>query len=276
MRTSITKYIIAFLLVVSVAVVSQAEDSIEVIQLKGRTAEEMIPIIRPLMKQNEALSGRGYSLIIRASQDTLQSIRQIIAQLDRPPKRLMISVRRGNSNSVKRNEFSASGTIKSGNAEIRLNDRQRYEGQAKLRIIENQRENDNNSIQRINSIEGRQSFIQSGTLVPTGQRQTDRFGNVTDSVQYRNASTGFYVLPRVNDNKVTLEISTNSVSINQRGQQSFNTQQAQTSLTGEVGKWMAIGGISQQSSTKRNGILYSTKRSAQQDSQIYIKVDVIK
>ncbi len=73
---------------------SQAGDRIEIVQLQNRSAEELLPLIRPLLDADEALSGTGYQLIVRASDARQNEIRSLIAQLDQAARQLRISVRR--------------------------------------------------------------------------------------------------------------------------------------------------------------------------------------
>ncbi|MDH5594273.1 MAG: hypothetical protein OEY68_07710, partial [Gammaproteobacteria bacterium] len=72
------------------------ETSINIIELHSRTTEEIIPVLKPLLDNNTAITGTGYQIIIRATPSKLAEIRQIIDQLDKTPKSLLISVKHGN------------------------------------------------------------------------------------------------------------------------------------------------------------------------------------
>ncbi len=246
-------------------------DRIEVIQLQGRSANDIIPIIQPLLGADTGLSAQGYKLIVRGSEKTISQVRDLVLQLDHPLKQLMISLRRGGQSIHNDNELSASGSIKSGNARLSVGD----EHKNNVRLYESRRSINNNSIRRIHVTEGRQAFIQTGQLVPVGERRTDRFGNQSNSVRYKNASSGFYVLPRLAGDRVNLDVLQNSMSIDRHGRQRFNVQRTGTTLSGKIGEWISIGGVTQQLNQSKSGILHSTQRNANSDSQLYIKVDVI-
>ncbi|MCK4744134.1 MAG: hypothetical protein KAT25_09960 [Sulfuriflexus sp.] len=248
-----------------------AADRIEVIQLQGRSADEIISIIQPLLEPSVGLSSQGYKLIIRGSEKDIAQAREIISQLDSAPKQLTISLRYGGGSTYNRNGISASGTIKSGDVQASVNG----SGPASVRLHETRRSINDDSIRRINVIEGRQAFIQTGQLLPVGQSRTDQFGNKSKSVSYKNINSGFYVVPRLSGEFVNLELLQNRTSIDRHGRQTFNTQRTGTTLRGRLGEWISIGGISQQSTQSGSGILHSTRRNSNVDSQLHIKVDVV-
>jgi len=246
-------------------------DRIEVIQLQGRSANEIIPIIQPMLDPNAALSAQGYKLIVRGSEKTILRVRELVLQIDHPPQQLMISLRRGSEASFNRNEISASGTINSGSGRLSVNDSQRNA----IKLHETQKSINDRSTRRIHVTEGRQAFIQTGQLHPVGERHIDQFGRQNNTVRYKNASSGFYVLPRLSGEYIILDVLQNNVSLDRHGRQRFNIQRTGTTLRGKIGEWISIGGVAQQSQQSRSGILHSTRRDSNSDSQLFIKVDVI-
>lgn len=250
---------------------SALADRIEVIHLNGRSANDIIPIIKPLLPPETGLSAQGYQLIVRGSEQTINQVHDVLLQLDHAPKQLMISVRRGAAASFNRNEASASGTISSGNGRLSVNGGK----QNSVKLHETRSSINDKSVRRIHVTEGRQAFIQTGQLIPVGEKYVDRFGNQSSSVRYQNASSGFYVLPRLSGDFVNLDVLQNNTSIDRHGRQRFNVQRTGTTLRGKMGEWISIGGVSQQSNQSKSGILHSTRRDSNSDSQIYIKVDLV-
>jgi len=250
---------------------SALADRIEVIQLKGRSANEMIPIIQPLLGQDVGLSAQGYKLIIRGSEETISQARDLVRQLDHAPKQLTISLRRGAASNYNDNELSASGVIRSGDARLSVNGGHPNS----VRLHETRRSINQDSIRRINVTEGRQAFIQTGQSIPVGQQSSNQFGQRTNSIRYKNATSGFYVLPRLVGDRVSLDVLQNNVSLDRHGRQRFNVQRTGTTLSGRLGEWISIGGVTQQFNQSRSGILHSTRQNSQTNSQLYIKVDVV-
>ena len=248
-----------------------AIDKLEVIPLKHRTANELIPIVSPLLGKGSTVTGQGFTLIIRAEENDIKQVRDVVARLDQAPKRLRISLRRKKSGTTSGHDLGVSGTIHSGEASIQLG----RDEPAKLRIYESTRRSVGNSTQTVHALEGRQAFIQIGQLVPVPERSVDRFGNQQESIKYINASTGFYVLARITDEQVSLDVSPHSITVNKHGQQGFNIQQAKTTLRGKVGTWFSLGGIQQKQHTNSKGITYSTQGRNGLNSEIQIRVDII-
>lgn len=81
------------ILLLLIGQLAHAQGSLEVITLRHRTAEQVIPVLRPLLEPDGALSGQYNQLIVRASAANLAQIRSALDAIDRPQRRLEISVR---------------------------------------------------------------------------------------------------------------------------------------------------------------------------------------
>ena len=72
-----------------------AQNALEIISLRYRTAEQVLPSLRPLLEPGGTISGQGSQLFVRASPANLSDLRLALEVLDTPPRRLLISVRFG-------------------------------------------------------------------------------------------------------------------------------------------------------------------------------------
>src|SRR3989441_7920764 len=81
------------LLVMPAAVAAIAQNALEIIALRHRTAEQVIPALQPLLEPGATVSGQGTQLFVRASPANLAELRRALDSIDRPQKRLLISVR---------------------------------------------------------------------------------------------------------------------------------------------------------------------------------------
>ena len=79
------------LLLASPAVLAQ--ETLEVISLRHRTVDQVLPVLRPLLAPGGALTGQSNQLIVRTSPENLAQIRAVLDAIDQPARRLMISVR---------------------------------------------------------------------------------------------------------------------------------------------------------------------------------------
>jgi type II secretory pathway component GspD/PulD (secretin) len=141
--------------------------------------------------------------------------------------------------------------------------------------------------QTLQVLEGNSAFIRMGQSIPVPQRETVREmvnGRIVErrasSVDYRDVNTGFYVLPRVSGDRVTLEISPQRETLASPEQNlprgSINTQRATTVVSGHLGEWIEIGGISQGIASDRSTTLGSTRELAADNRRILLKVDEIR
>jgi len=85
-----------------------AQGPLEVISLRHRTADQVIPVLRPLLEPGGALSGQYNQLIVRTSPGNLAQIRAVLDSIDQPARRLTISVRFDNAQQAARSGFQDS------------------------------------------------------------------------------------------------------------------------------------------------------------------------
>ena len=63
---------------------------LEVITLQHRSAEEILPIVRPLLDRDGVASGMNNQLILRTSPHNIAEIRKLLDKIDTPLRRLQI------------------------------------------------------------------------------------------------------------------------------------------------------------------------------------------
>jgi hypothetical protein len=217
--------------------VAQA-DSITTIQLQNRPAEEIIPIVKPMLGTNESISGRGFKLFLRSSPTTLEQVEDMIAALDISPKVLQISVFQGSTRGLSELGFSGNIQIESGDTSVSIGTPKKDSGDAGGSItystnrgsgsisgISTRKRLKDNPIHQIRVTEGNEAYIETGEQVPyfSGIDWIGRRG-VAGGIEYKDVITGFYVLPR-----------------------------AQTTLTGRIGEWLLIGGVTEQLKRAQSG-----------------------
>jgi hypothetical protein len=195
-----------------------AQNPLEILTLRHRTADEVIPPLRPLLEPGATLSGRGSQLFVRASPANLDDLRLALEALDRPGKRLQISVRFDESREAGRVrvEAQASGS--------RIN----------LRADQSQRASGERIDQRVQVLEGARAVIYSGRSRPTRQRIRTPGGVIPQEVTVlHDQATGFEVVPRLSGKTVQLEIA---------GQ--AGAAHTATTVQAELGQWIHLGSAS--------------------------------
>ncbi|NNE36960.1 MAG: hypothetical protein HKN08_01545, partial [Gammaproteobacteria bacterium] len=138
--------------------------------------------------------------------------------------------------------------------------------------------NSNNSY-TVQTLDGQPAFIQSGLSVPVQNQQAFINQNgviVQNTVEYVDATSGFYVLPRVNGDTVNVMVTPNETRVRGSITPTFVVQNAQTTVSGRLGEWIEIAGLNTASGDNNQGML-SGNQSKQTDSRtILIKVEEIR
>lgn len=274
----------------SIALPVQAQQMrIEMIPLNNRTADEMVSIIRPLVVNGGSVSSANNQLIVKSTSQNLEEIKQLLQSLDRPLRRLMITVRQDVDGFSERNRQSVSGNYSSGDISISNNVPAPRRGveisgtDGDGNTIRYNHRNTRSNIQdsndyRLQTVEGQAAYIDLGQSVPIPSQTAYRTGRgiiVQDSIEYYDATSGFYVEPRLNGNLVTLLISPYMSRVNPQDGGVFDVQNTETTVQGRLGEWIEIGGVNQQQRTEGGGVLYSTNRNNQETRSILVKVDEI-
>ena len=99
---------------------------------------------------------------------------------------------------------------------------------------------------------------------------------VQDGVEYHDVTSGFYVLPRLQDNNVTLLIAPRLSRVSPNQAAIFDVQNVETTASGRLGEWIQIGGISRQYNNKSKRNLVDTKQRGQEHRNILLKVEELK
>ena len=270
--------------------------ALEVIPLKYRTADQVIPVLKPLLDPHGSISGIQNQLFIRTTPRNLTELKRVLATLDVVPRRLVITVRQDADASRDRTGAGLSARIGSGDAAVmqgggaRTGELTVRRGDDVLRgRVDNTRSLDaDRNTQTLQVLEGSSAYIRVGQSIALPQRHVVRTvidGRVVERVvdtgiEYRDVVGGFYALPRVSGDRVTLEISPQRDSLPGPEQNlpagSVNVQRVVTTVAGRLGEWIEVGGVAQAGSTDQTAILGSTRDTSWENRRILLKVDEIR
>jgi type II secretory pathway component GspD/PulD (secretin) len=242
-----------------------AAQSLVVLDLKYRTADEIIPVLQPLLEKGGALSGQDYKLFVRTSNANLAQIRAALAQLDRQQRQLLVSVRRSSQQEIERESVSASGTVRAGNGSVGSD--------VSVRASQRNLQTQGASVSSVQVIEGNSAFIATGTSVPLVTAVAARGGrrpSVAAEIEYRDLERGFMVTPRIANDQVVLEISQRDERLGNGG---VETQRLDTQISGPLGQWIKLGGVSASSSSNNSGILSRSYSTGSDELSVWVKVE---
>lgn len=263
-------------------------DSIASIELQNRAAEEVIPVVEPMLEAGDAISGQGFTIFLRSSPETLARVRSMIEVLDIPAKVLNVSVFQGSERDLAVLGVGASVQVDRGNASIDVGSGgsdddaaggsitySTESGSAGIDAIRTQKSLQDNPIHQVRVTEGNEAYIETGERIPyfvggwIGPRAA------AGGIEYKDAITGFYVLPRIREDNVILEVSPFKNSRSDTGGGNIDTQSASTTVTGRVGEWLLIGGVTERVNREQNSIGRTIETQSQTSTGIWIKADLV-
>ena len=241
--SSLVRHVL-FVMATVFAIQAGGQGALEVISLRHRTADQVLPALRPLMEPGATLTGQGTQLIVRTSPDNLAELRRALADLDRPLSRLQISVRFEDALERAAQGVETSGRItnRGSSVDVRVQDRQ---SAAAERVD-----------QRVQVLEGARAFISTGRSTP-----------VYDA--FRETSTGFEAIPRLVGGGVLVEIA-------QRRDTLARQQALSTTVSGRLGEWLEIGGAVEAAARDDSAILSARSSGSARTGRIWLRVDELK
>jgi hypothetical protein len=244
-----------------------AQGALEVISLRHRTAEQVIPVLRPLLEPGGALSGQSNQLFVRTSPANLAQIRAVLDSIDQPARRLTISVRFDSSQQAARSGFETDARISNRGSSL------------DTRIQDSRSAREERVDQRIQVLEGGRALISGGESRPLRQReviQTPGGPVVRETTVIQGAATGFEVVPRLSGSTVFLEIAPQREQFAPGGSGAIRSERVATSVSGRLGEWIDLGGATSASMRSDSGILSSTDRSTGGSRGVWVKVEELR
>ena len=241
---------------------ASAKQVIELIPLQYELPENIIPVIRPLLGPEGAANSMNNQLILKLEESQLQEILALVKKLDRPPQRLLIEVSHEGKSRGRHSGYGVQGRLSTDGG-----------NRARVKIKEYRTRNQFDSSQMIHATEGYPALISYGRIIPYQQYDISVYGNqITQrqSTGFRDATSGFYVIPRLNGDRVSLEIQQHRNRYLADG--SIATQDASTFVSGKLGEWISLGAIGESSGRNREGIIQRRTGNFADDQQIYVRV----
>lgn len=256
----------AFLLVV-VSIPAVAQERVEVIPLHHRLAEQVLPVLQPLMTRGVAITASGNKLLVRGDPASIRQVHAILDEIDTDPRRLVISVRSGSAEEGHIAGFTGRGGVVANPDGVSV-----FGGGAGYSDHDRRRES---GVQSVQALEDSDAYIYVGRSLPLPMTRT-LYGPggvvVARSTEYMDVGTGFTARASLIGNRVTVMISP------QRGRMTggvIDGVSMSSSVNGNIGEWIRLGGVSMDRQGRSGGIPgFNTGRRSQVD-ELWIKVEAL-
>ncbi len=254
---------------------AHAATEFKIITLQHRFAEELLPVIQPLVGEDGTASAMQNNLIIRANPKNMAEIEQMISVLDTARQNLRITVSRNGNQTTENSSAAISGRKRIGNTTIETNRNHRSTSDGVTVNIKNQRRSTSNSSQQfIQVLEGERAFISVGQSIPYTQEWINlagRYAHIRRTTEFITIDTGFSVRPRAIGEVIELEVMPRFSQLGQNGIIDFET--LSTVIRARRGEWVDIGSIMQQKDDISYAILNWQSNDLSSSKQLFIKVE---
>jgi hypothetical protein len=279
------KLILTLTCLMMLAGAAHAQQQLEIINLKSRTADQVLPQLRPFVEPGGTLSGMNNQIFIRASEANRRQIKELLGAIDRPPRRLVISVRQDTDSTAVARGGEVSGRVRSG--DVRIESRRTVTGGAGVevrrgddvvrgQVYDSRSAGAERVAQQVQVVEGGKAYINVGTSVPVPLRQVvvgPGGAVVSESVVFRDLGTGFYAEPQLAGDNVTLTISPTHDTPGAYGPGSANIQRLTTTVSGRLGEWIDLGGTVQERAGEESGTLRYSSRGGSTGRRVQLRVE---
>lgn len=259
---------------------THAGSAFNIITLQHRLAEELLPVIRPLVGNDGTASAMQNNLIIRTSPEKMQQIEQMISVLDTARQMLKVTVSRGELRHEQKSGIEVSGrTYHNETVNASGSQQHRMKEGLAVDITEQKTTKNLHNTQFIRVLDGEQAFIRVGQSIPYSQQwrtYTQRYASTQQITAFVSIDTGFSVRPTIIGNEVALEITPRFAALGPSalGQsQDINFASLATTIRIPPGGWVSLTGTMQQKDDVSRAILNFQNIQEVSDIQLLVKVD---
>jgi hypothetical protein len=254
---------------------AQAEQNeLHTITLQHRFADDLLPIVEPMVGPQGTASGMNNLLIIRTTPDRMAEIERVVAQLDVVRRNIRIEVSHASDLQSADRRLSASGRGRVGDTEVVIGDSAGRRPGTRVEIGQGSSRIQRQGSQFITVMDGADAFIEVGQSVPYTQQWavfTQRYANIQQTTEFQDITTGFTVSPRYIGDEVEVEITPRIARLGRGGAVDFET--LSTRVRVQPGEWFNLGGTMASSDEVSRAILQSGSSSAAKSSSLMIRVD---
>ena len=245
---------------------------LEVFELRHRPPEELLPVVQDMLAPEGSASALGNKLIVKATPAQLHELRGLLRELDVAARQLLITVRQQRSDDLREREVELSGRIEAGDGEIVLPGERGAPRRPRLRVQDDSASGTRGDRQHIRVLEGYEANIYLGETRPYVLRQYLPDGRYVESTQLQDTLTGFVVRPRLQGERVLLEISPRQERAARAGR--VERMETSTTVSGALGEWLDLSGAVEDIAQRRSGLFAGGNRAGRTEGRVLVKVEL--
>ncbi len=250
---------------------------LQIIELEHRLARDVLPLIGPLVSPGGTLTGTDNRVILRTDAANLAEIERVIATLDVRVRQLRISVAQGRDAATLASGHVLGARIESGDlaAGVGVPAAPGAGSGAQYRSIGTQSREAVHATQFVLTMEGQPAYIDTGADIPQPYAEVTpspyRSG-IGTGIEYRNVGSGFYAIPRLHGEDVTVDIAQRLERMD-AASGAIRTAGGGATVTGRLGEWIPIGGAVTGGALQDSSTIASTRRTGDDAYTVWIKIE---
>lgn len=252
-------------------------------------AEKLVPVLEPMLGPEDRITPFRNKLIVRAPRHRQDKILELLQEVDRPLRNILISVRYGSTTTSQAQSVQTDVRYKSGNG-VRIDASQHpddkvviYKGSSRddkiqvRAVAKNRFSTDNeNILSEIRVMEGTQGFLQVGEEMPVNHFVLLHPAGYGSTTEYRMVGSGLFVVPQIVRDKVRLELYTTQQKRQRADRNTVEKTDAQSVLLVEPDIWTPFAGTTTQVQSEGSGNVLSTRNLQKQGNKaLELKVTIL-
>lgn len=231
---------------------------IEVIELQHRSAEELLALIQPHLPTTASASGTGFQLILKVEQSELAALQELVHNLDRPRRNILLTLRHGRSANGYESHAGIHGSSQGARARVYRSDSAHGErGEQKIRGIDNQ-----------------PMRIDTQLLLPIREQLVwlDHGGAGSHTqTHHLELDSGLHALARLHGERVEVEI----MALNRSANEPLQSRRVLTTVSGRQGEWIALASLDASRQESDRVVIYRSEGARQQAGTLWVRVQTL-
>lgn len=236
---------------------------IMIVPLYNRTTDEILPVVQQSFPDVPMNSYGGQLVVNGATATQNNQIKELISKLDTPARRLIITIDdKTDKRLVNQSYYINLQSDHKRNIEVNYGNNQSIG------------KNLTSNFKQLLVNEGSPFYILSSQAIPQVSQYYDNYGRLVRDTHYLNVDNGLYIIARVVDQQVYIDIMAQRNSL--AGSDTINQQAINSHITGALGEWIQLGNFQQINNNNNHNYGYSAQSSNLITNQLRIKVELDK
>lgn len=257
---------------ICIAGVAWAETEFKIITLQHRFGQDLVSALQPLAGPGGVISATGNHLLVEVAPERMAAIEEAVARLDVESRTFRIRIDRSHASHESSERIEAGGSV--GNVRIQRSGPAQRENGVVIEMDSRETSSRTQGSEYVSVLDSARAFIAVGQSVPFTEYWMTiirRYAHMHKTVQYRDITTGFTVVPRQLGREVELEVAPRIASLRNDGTIEF--MELATTVRVVPGVWFNLGATMQERDEVSRAILARGQSKGENSSQLWVLIE---